>query len=150
VQLGMSAILPDKQCGLGFRYTQPWRCEASLPTRIRVINYLDSEFTSHQLSLLNYFSGAIKETSAGLRSNSLLFTSRTEKDNQQRPWLPRWTTVLSGISPSFVAYGRLRKSGCDWVGAPAYSTISRKSRRACAGAPTSACAAFTSQRKRVQ
>jgi hypothetical protein len=51
--------------------------------------------------------------------------------------------------PMNVVYRRRRTSGCDWVGALTCSMISRKSRKACIGGPTSACAAFIMQRKRV-
>ena len=39
-------------------------------------------------------------------------------------------------------YRKRRESGCDWAGRLTCSMISRKSRKACIGGPTSACAAF--------
>ena len=52
--------------------------------------------------------------------------------------------------PMNVVYGRRRKSGSNWVGAPTCLMISRKNRKACIGGRTSACAAFMMQRERVR
>src|SRR5262249_56182654 len=59
-------------------------------------------------------------------------------------------TRASRNQPMNVGYGRRRQSGCDWAGPLTCSTISQKSQKGCIGGPTSTCAAFMMQRKRVQ